>query len=162
MEDSCCSLGDEELRSKRQSSRNAWSGESPSIRSCRRPLRQYGRPSKAYPGYEAFLDVQVIGGMVLHEGNGCRNEDEEREDPRCYYACLPECPEWQRCAYRYSQPIIWPARCRVDGGRIYNFLGMSVGRVVHGLGQPGKKGLIWLLIYTYGTNNQFGFGYLSG
>jgi preprotein translocase subunit SecA len=44
-------------------------------------------------------------------------------------------------------------------GQIYNFLGMSVGTIVHGLSQGQRKAAYGSDI-TYGTNNEFGFDYL--
>jgi preprotein translocase subunit SecA len=44
-------------------------------------------------------------------------------------------------------------------GKIYNFLGMSVGLIVHGL-EPEERQKAYGADITYGTNNEFGFDYL--
>ncbi len=44
-------------------------------------------------------------------------------------------------------------------GRLYNFLGMSVGTVVNSQGEHEKK-LAYRSDITYGQNNEFGFDYL--
>ncbi|HCU25130.1 MAG TPA: hypothetical protein DF383_08935, partial [Deltaproteobacteria bacterium] len=44
-------------------------------------------------------------------------------------------------------------------GRIYNFLGMSVGVILHGLDDSERRAAYQADI-TYGTNNEFGFDYL--
>ena len=44
-------------------------------------------------------------------------------------------------------------------GRIYNFLGLSVGVIVHGVTDPDRKAA-YLADITYGQNNEFGFDYL--
>jgi len=50
-------------------------------------------------------------------------------------------------------------RDSVDMGRIYEFLGLSVGLIVHDLDFPERKAAYQADI-TYGTNNEFGFDYL--
>jgi len=44
-------------------------------------------------------------------------------------------------------------------GKIYDFLGMSVGLIVHGLDNEQRRAAYGCDI-TYGTNNEFGFDYL--
>ena len=44
-------------------------------------------------------------------------------------------------------------------GRVYNFLGMSVGVVYPGMDHADKRGA-YAADITYGTNNEFGFDYL--
>ena len=44
-------------------------------------------------------------------------------------------------------------------GRIYNFLGLTVGCIVHGLDDFERK-MAYQADITYGTNNEFGFDYL--
>jgi preprotein translocase subunit SecA len=50
-------------------------------------------------------------------------------------------------------------RDSIDMGRIYNFLGLSVGLIVHEIDFPERKAAYQADI-TYGTNNEFGFDYL--
>ncbi len=45
-------------------------------------------------------------------------------------------------------------------GRIYNFLGLSVGVIVHGLRRRSSARQAYAADITYGTNNEFGFDYL--
>ena len=44
-------------------------------------------------------------------------------------------------------------------GKVYRFLGLTVGLVIHGVDPVGKKAAYNADI-TYGTNNEFGFDYL--
>jgi preprotein translocase subunit SecA len=44
-------------------------------------------------------------------------------------------------------------------GKIYNFLGLTVGTIVHGLDDMERRNAYGADI-TYGTNNEFGFDYL--
>ncbi len=50
-------------------------------------------------------------------------------------------------------------RRRVDRDKIYQFLGMSVGVIVHGQDDATKRAQ-YAADITYGTNNEFGFDYL--
>jgi len=45
-----------------------------------------------------------------------------------------------------------------DGGQIYNFLGLKVGVIVHGMGRRAAQGRPMTPDVTYGTNNELGFG----
>ena len=44
-------------------------------------------------------------------------------------------------------------------GKVYRFLGLTVGLVIHGVDKDGKKAA-YAADITYGTNNEFGFDYL--
>ncbi len=45
-------------------------------------------------------------------------------------------------------------------GKLYGFLGLKVGVIVHGLRRPEEKRAAYAADITYGTNNEFGFDYL--
>lgn len=55
--------------------------------------------------------------------------------------------------------IIWRPCDSEQMGQLYNFLGMSVGLIVHGLDFAQRKEA-YAADITYGTNNEFGFDYL--
>ena len=44
-------------------------------------------------------------------------------------------------------------------GKVYNFLGMSVGKIVHAMDDEARRAA-YAADVTYGTNNEFGFDYL--
>jgi preprotein translocase subunit SecA len=104
------------------------------------------------------FDVQLIGGVVLH--NGCITEMKTGEG-KTLVATLP--------AYLNALPgkgvhIItvndYLAKRDTEWmGKLYHFLGLSVGTIVHGIDDNERKTAYGSDI-TYGTNNEFGFDYL--
>ena len=55
--------------------------------------------------------------------------------------------------------ITWPSRDSEWMGKVYRFLGLTVGLVVHGVEANDRKAA-YAADVTYGTNNEFGFDYL--
>ena len=103
-------------------------------------------------------DVQLIGGIVLHKGNIAEMKTGEGKTLVCtlpiYLNALTEKGVFlvtvnDYLAYRDSE---WM-------GGLYNYLGLSVGVIVHGQNQEEKKSAYDCDI-IYGTNNEFGFDYL--
>ncbi|MBQ1385153.1 MAG: preprotein translocase subunit SecA, partial [Firmicutes bacterium] len=102
--------------------------------------------------------VQLIGGVVLHEGNIAEMKTGEG---KTLVATLPvylNALEGKGVHvvtvndYLASTQSEWM-------GKIYTFLGLSVGCIVHGLTGEQRKAAYNADI-TYGTNNEFGFDYL--
>ena len=103
-------------------------------------------------------DVQLIGGIVLHQGNIAEMKTGEGKTLVCtlpiYLNALTEKGVFlvtvnDYLAHRDSE---WMAG-------LYNYLGLSVGCVVHGQ-SPQEKKQAYDCDITYGTNNEFGFDYL--
>jgi len=104
------------------------------------------------------FDVQMIGGMVLHEG---KIAEMKTGEGKTLVATLP--------VYLNALPgkgvhvvTVNDYLARRDSewmGRIYGFLGMGVGVIVHGLNDDERKAA-YAADITYGTNNEFGFDYL--
>lgn len=104
------------------------------------------------------FDVQMIGGMVLHQG---RIAEMKTGEGKTLVATL--------AAYLNALPghgvhVItvndYLARRDSDWmGQVYRFLGLEVGVVVPGMDGPSKRAAYQADI-TYGTNNEFGFDYL--
>jgi preprotein translocase subunit SecA len=103
-------------------------------------------------------DVQLIGGIVLHEGN---IGEMRTGEGKTLVASLPlylNALSGQGCHLVTVNDYL--ARVGVeDVGRIYKFLGMSTGLIVHGLTSAQRREAYGADI-TYGTNNEFGFDYL--
>jgi len=103
-------------------------------------------------------DVQLIGGLVLHEGNIAEMKTGEG---KTLVASLPlylNALQGRGCHLVTVNDYL--ARVgREDIGRIYRFLGMSTGLIVHGL-TPAQRRDAYGCDITYGTNNEFGFDYL--
>ena len=104
------------------------------------------------------FDVQLIGGMVLNSG---KIAEMKTGEGKTLVATLPA--YLNALAGRGVHVVTvndYLARRDSDWmGRIYNFLGLSVGVIVHGIDDDGRRDAYNADI-TYGTNNEFGFDYL--
>ncbi len=107
---------------------------------------------------ERHFDVQLIGGMVLHQG---KIAEMKTGEGKTLAATLPV--YLNALAGRGVHVItVNDYLARRDSewmGQIYRFLGMSVGVIVHGLDDAQRKAA-YAADVTYGTNNEFGFDYL--
>ncbi|MBN2417865.1 MAG: preprotein translocase subunit SecA [Deltaproteobacteria bacterium] len=103
-------------------------------------------------------DVQLIGGVVLHEGNIAEMKTGEG---KTLAATLPLYLNalTGRGVHLVTVNDYLAKRDAQWMGSIYNFLGMSVGVIVHGMTDSERKQAYGCDI-TYGTNNEFGFDYL--
>ena len=107
---------------------------------------------------QRHFDVQLIGGMVLHEGAIAEMRTGEGKTLvatlAAYLNALP------RTGVHVVTVNDYLARRDAEWmGRIYNFLGLSVGTIVHGKDDPERREA-YAADITYGTNNEFGFDYL--
>ncbi len=102
--------------------------------------------------------VQLIGGMVLHAG---RIAEMKTGEGKTLMATLPA---YLNALAGNGVHIVtvndYLARRDSEWmGKVYNYLGLSVGLIVHGITQAERKEAYNADI-TYGTNNEFGFDYL--
>ncbi|MDQ2087394.1 preprotein translocase subunit SecA [Herbivorax sp. ANBcel31] len=113
--------------------------------------------SKRVLGMRHFK-VQLIGGMVLHQG---RIAEMKTGEGKTLVATLPvylNALEGKGVHvitvndYLAKRDSEWM-------GKVYNFLGLSVGLIVHGLDNKARREA-YACDITYGTNNEFGFDYL--
>jgi len=104
------------------------------------------------------FDVQLIGGMVLHEG---RIAEMRTGEGKTLVATLPVYLNalTGRGVHVVTVNDYLAKRDAEWIGRIYTFLGLTVGCVLSGLGQEARKAA-YAADITYGTNNEFGFDYL--
>ncbi|WP_150844075.1 preprotein translocase subunit SecA [Clostridium sp. UBA1353] len=103
-------------------------------------------------------DVQIIGGVVLHQG---RISEMRTGEGKTLVATLPS---YLNALAGKGVHIITvndylAKRDRDEMGRVHEFLGLTVGVIVHGQTQIEKQQMYNCDI-TYGTNNEFGFDYL--
>lgn len=103
-------------------------------------------------------DVQIIGGAVLHQG---RISEMRTGEGKTLVATLPS---YLNALAGKGVHIITvndylAKRDRDEMGRVHEFLGLTVGVIVHGQTQIEKQQMYNCDI-TYGTNNEFGFDYL--
>jgi preprotein translocase subunit SecA len=133
-------------------------------------------------------DVQIIGGLAMHEG---RIVEMKTGEGKTLVATLPMYlnaldlnPEWIDLAKEQGvkefKPLVNDEGLKVPVGKgailvtvndylatrdsewmgqVYNFLGLTVGLNIHGL-NPEEKREAYAADVTYGTNNEFGFDYL--
>ena len=104
------------------------------------------------------FDVQLIGGVVLHQG---RISEMKTGEGKTLVATLPA---YLNALEGKGVHIVtvndYLARRDAEWmGRLYKFLGLSVGVVRHGLDDDERRESYGSDI-TYGTNNEFGFDYL--
>jgi preprotein translocase subunit SecA len=103
-------------------------------------------------------DVQLIGGMVLHSGAIAEMRTGEGKTLVATLPCYLNALEGKGVHVVTVNDYL----ARRDGewmGKLYGFLGMSVGTVVNAQGEHEKKAAYRADI-TYGQNNEFGFDYL--
>jgi preprotein translocase subunit SecA len=103
-------------------------------------------------------DVQLIGGMVLHRGAIAEMKTGEGKTLVATAPLYLNALEG-RGVHLVTVNDYLATRDAEWMGRIYKFLGMSVGTIVHGQNDREKQ-LAYRSDITYGTNNEFGFDYL--
>lgn len=102
--------------------------------------------------------VQVIGGIALHQG---RISEMKTGEGKTLVATLPA---YLNALEGKGVHVItvndYLAKRDAEWmGKIYSFLGLTVGCVIHGITDAQKKAA-YAADITYGTNNEFGFDYL--
>ena len=104
------------------------------------------------------FDVQLLGGMILHEGTIAEMKTGEG---KTFVATLPSYLNalTGRGVHVVTVNDYLARRDAAWMGEIHNFLGLSVGCIVHDLSDLERKRAYGADI-TYGTNNEFGFDYL--
>src|SRR6202451_4068533 len=107
---------------------------------------------------QRHFDVQLIGGMILHQG---RIAEMKTGEGKTLVATLPAVLNALsgRGVHVVTVNDYLARRDSEWMGRIYKFLGLTVGVVVHGVLDPERKAAYQCDI-TYGQNNEFGFDYL--
>src|SRR4026209_1806968 len=107
---------------------------------------------------QRHFDVQLIGGMILHEG---RISEMKTGEGKTLVATLPVYLNalGGRGVHVVTVNDYLAKRDAEWMGQIYNFLGLSVGVIVHGLDDEQRKAAYDADV-TYGTNNELGFDYL--
>src|SRR3989304_424852 len=104
------------------------------------------------------FDVQLIGGMVLHEG---KIAEMKTGEGKTLVATLPAYLNalLGRGVHVVTVNDYLAKRDAEWMGPIYKFLGLDVGVIVHGRTDPERQAAYRAGV-TYGTNNEFGFDYL--
>jgi preprotein translocase subunit SecA len=107
---------------------------------------------------QRHFDVQLIGGMVLNDGNIAEMKTGEGK------TLVATLPVYLNALTGKGVHVVtvndYLARRDAEWmGQIYKFLGMTTGCIVHGLSDDQRRQAYGADI-TYGTNNEYGFDYL--
>ena len=102
--------------------------------------------------------VQLIGGIILHQG---RIAEMKTGEGKTLVATMPA---YLNALSGEGVHVVTvndylARRDSEEMGRVYAFLGLTTGLVVHGQ-MPDEKQVAYAADITYGTNNEFGFDYL--
>ncbi len=113
--------------------------------------------SKRVLGMRPF-DVQLIGGVVLHEGKIAEMKTGEGK------TLVATMPVYLNALTGRGVHVVtvndYLARRDSEWmGKIYEFLGLSVGNIIHDMDDAARREAYYSDV-TYGTNNEFGFDYL--
>lgn len=113
--------------------------------------------SKRVLGMRHF-DVQLIGGIILHQG---RIAEMKTGEGKTLVATLPVYLNalTGKGVHVITVNDYLAKRDSEWMGKLYKFLGLSVGLVIAGM-EPKQKQEAYACDITYGTNNEFGFDYL--
>ena len=104
------------------------------------------------------FDVQLVGGMVLHDG---RIAEMKTGEGKTLVATLPVYLNalGRRGVHVVTVNDYLAQRDSAEMGRLYGFLGLTTGVIIHGLSDDERRAA-YACDVTYGTNNEFGFDYL--
>uniref|UniRef100_UPI0040573874 preprotein translocase subunit SecA n=1 Tax=Candidatus Electronema sp. TaxID=2698783 RepID=UPI0040573874 len=107
---------------------------------------------------ERHYDVQLIGGMVLHQGKIAEMKTGEGKTLTSTAAVYLNALSGKGVHvvtvndYLARRDVEWM-------GQLYHFLGLSTGAILHGMDDRARREA-YAADVTYGTNNEFGFDYL--
>jgi preprotein translocase subunit SecA len=107
---------------------------------------------------QRHFDVQLLGGIILHQGN---ISEMKTGEGKTLVATLPAYLNslTEKGVHVVTVNDYLAKRDSEWMSKIYNFLGVSVGCIVNGIEDASRKAQYECDI-TYGTNNEFGFDYL--
>jgi preprotein translocase subunit SecA len=113
--------------------------------------------SKRVLGLRHF-DVQMVGGMVLHDGKIAEMKTGEGK------TLVATLPVYLNAIGSLGVHVVTvndylAQRDSAEMGRLYGFLGLTTGVIIHGLSDDERRAA-YACDVTYGTNNEFGFDYL--
>jgi preprotein translocase subunit SecA len=104
-------------------------------------------------------DVQLVGGMVLHEGNIAEMKTGEGKTLVATLAVALNAMVG-RGIHVVTVNDYLAQRDADDMGRLYSFLGYTTGCIVAGIDDEQERKAQYDADITYGTNNEYGFDYL--
>ena len=107
---------------------------------------------------ERHYDVQLIGGVILHQG---KIAEMKTGEGKTLTSTLPVYLNGLtgKGVHVVTVNDYLAARDAAWMGQVYTFLGMSVGKIVHEMDDQARRAA-YAADVTYGTNNELGFDYL--
>ena len=157
LEPKMAAMSDEELRACTQAYRDRWKGGEDLDDLLPEAFATAREAAWRVLGMKPFR-VQLVGGVVLHEG---RIAEMKTGEGKTLVAVLPA---YLNALTGEGVHIVTvndylAKRDSEWMGKVYRFLGLSVGLIVHGLTTEERKAA-YAADITYGTNNEIGFDYL--
>ena len=157
LEPQIAALSDDALRAKTDEFRAALAGGKTLDDILPEAFAVVREASKRVLGLRHF-DVQMIGGMVLHEGKIAEMKTGEGK------TLVATLPVYLNAISGKGVHVVtvndYLAKRDAEWmGRLYRFLGLTTGVIVHGLTDDERRAA-YAADITYGTNNEFGFDYL--
>ena len=157
LEEEISKLTDTELKAKTEEFKNRYANGESLDDLLPEAFAVVREASKRVLGMRHF-DVQLIGGVVLHQG---RIAEMKTGEGKTLVATLPV---YLNALTGEGVHVITvndylAKRDSEWMGKVYRFLGLTVGLVISGM-NPAQKQQAYNCDVTYGTNNEFGFDYL--
>ena len=157
LEESISKLSDEELRNKTNEFKERLANGETLDDLLPEAFAVVREASKRVLGLRHF-DVQLIGGIILHQG---RIAEMKTGEGKTLVATLPA---YLNALTGEGVHVITvndylAKRDSEWMGKVYRFLGLSVGLIIAGM-KPNEKQEAYNCDITYGTNNEYGFDYL--
>jgi preprotein translocase subunit SecA len=157
LEPALAALGDDALRQETVSLREKLAAGATLDDILPRAFAVVREGAKRALGLRHF-DVQLIGGMVLHDGKIAEMKTGEGKTLVATLAVYLNALAG-RGVHVVTVNDYLAQRDAEWMGQLYRFLGMTTGVIVHGL-DDGQRRAAYAADITYGTNNEFGFDYL--
>jgi preprotein translocase subunit SecA len=157
LEDDVARLTDDELRMRTDKFRQQLA-EGASLDDILVPAFATVREAAKRTLGQRHFDVQLIGGMVLHEGKIAEMKTGEGK------TLVATLPVYLNALAGKGVHVVTvndylAQRDSEWMGQVYKFLGLTVGVIVHGIDDEERKAA-YACDVTYGTNNELGFDYL--
>ena len=150
-------LSDDELKQKTDTFKSALKSGTPPQQILPEAFATVREAAVRVLGMRHF-DVQLIGGMVLYEGRIAEMKTGEGKTLTATLAAYMAALSGEG-AHIVTVNDYLASRDAKEMGKLYEFLGLSTGLIVHGLSDAERQ-QAYASDVTYGTNNEFGFDYL--
>ncbi|MEA1891288.1 MAG: preprotein translocase subunit SecA [Campylobacterota bacterium] len=152
-------LSDEELKNAFLELKNSVLNEEKTLNEALEDSFAITREGSKRVLHMRHFDVQLIGGMVLHEGRIAEMKTGEGKTLVATLAIILNAMAGKG-VHLVTVNDYLASRDASEMGVLYNFLGFSVGTVLESNSTPEEKIEAYKCDITYGTNNEFGFDYL--